>query len=353
MPQDPNLYGQPPPKKQKKEIPLSSSVAFTSQLSAILVADKSSSATSRNRAKTSSGAATSTSKPNIFGSSKAKRKNGRQETPNSDGNKLKLKDAQGTEDEKEERERARRNMEAKARLYAAMKRGDYVAKEGEVAPLVDFDRKWAESHASGERPTGYDSSSDDEEQEAGADGQDKRDEEVIEYEDEFGRLRRGTRADKERLERRLARGAAAAAELETMSVRPRAPEGLMVGDTVQTGAFAARDAEAMEALALKRDRSATPPDARHYDARAEVRTKGTAFYAFSRDEETRRDEMAALEAERARTEQARQEKEELVAARKREMEERRSQMAERRARKMADSFLNTLEQDILDGSSGS
>ena len=68
----------------------------------------------------------------------------------------------GTEDDKTERARARRKMEEKARLYAAMKRGDYVPKEGDAAPLVDFDRKWAEKHPEDD-PNRYSSSGTDDE----------------------------------------------------------------------------------------------------------------------------------------------------------------------------------------------
>jgi len=240
-------------------------------------------------------------------------------------------------------------MEEKARLYAAMKRGDYVGKEGEAAPLVDFDRKWAEKQEGGGDGGESSSGSDNESDSDGGDN--NNDNEIIEYEDEFGRMRRGTAADKQRLSRRLARGTTAASELERMSARPRAPEGVIYGDAVQTDAFAAADEERMEEIAAKRDRSATPPPAEHYRAEREIRSKGVGFYAFSAEEGTREAEMAALKEERARTEALRKAREEKVAARKREIEERRREIGEKRARKMADSFLDGLGVDMIRGGS--
>ncbi len=256
----------------------------------------------------------------------------KQEIPEEDG-KLVLKEVAGTEDETRELAHARRKMENKARLYAAMKRGDYVAQENEAAPLVDFDRKWAENVEGKEPASGSDSDSD---------SDDARGAEIIEYEDEFGRLRRGTRAEKERMERRARRGLLGAEELERMSARPAAPGNLIHGDAIQAMAFNPDDPDKMDELARKRDRSATPPDKLHYDADREIRSKGVGFFKFSKDEEKREEEMRALEEERKQTEDQRIAREEQKAARRREIEERRKNMASRRAQKQADSFLDGL-----------
>lgn len=320
MPQDPNLYGQRPPKKQKREANLSSALDFTAQLTS-LMSNSASSDRSAARPRPSREA-----KGDIFRSSKPK-----PQSTGDDDAKLVLKEVAGTDEEAQQRARAKRKMEDKARLYAAMKRGDYVAKENEAAPLVDFDRKWAENV---EGKDDYSSSSDDEEE-------DDRDE-MVEYEDEFGRLRRVTKAEKERLERRAKRGLLGAEELERMSARPSAPSNLIHGDAVQSMAFNPDDPDQMEALARKRDRSATPPELKHYDADHEIRTKGTGFYKFSKDEETRTQEMQGLEEERKKTEQQRKEREEQKEARRREIEQRRKDMATRRAQKQADSFLDGL-----------
>ncbi|KAH7312242.1 hypothetical protein B0I35DRAFT_436489 [Stachybotrys elegans] len=315
MPQDPNLYGQRPAKKQKRNVNLSSSLDFTAQITS-LISSSSGATTAKARSKEP--------KDDIF------RKQPKRQRAEKEEGKLTLKEVQGTEEEAQELARARRRLEDKARRYAAMKRGDYVPKENEAEPLVDFDRKWAETDGHEDAST---SSDDSDEEDTG---------EMIEYEDEFGRLRRGTKAEVERMERRAKRGLLGAEELERMSARPAAPSNLIYGDAVQSMAFNPEDPEKMEELARKRDRSATPPEQRHYDADWEIRTKGTGFYKFSKDEGTRTEEMKALEEERQRTEQQRQAREEQKEARRREIEQRRAEMASRRAKRQADSFLDGL-----------
>ncbi|KAG6095151.1 hypothetical protein E4U30_002720 [Claviceps sp. LM220 group G6] len=324
MPQNPNLYGQRPAKKQKKDTTLSSSLDFTAQLTS-LISHATSSAPSSGRARPSKD-----HKGDIFQSSKPKER--KASTPDS---KLTLKEVAGTEEESQQLALARRKMEDKARRYAAMKRGDYVPKENEAAPLVDFDRKWAEDvEGKGEGYSSSSSSSDD-------DG-DEEANEIIEYEDEFGRMRRGTKAEKERTERRARRGFLGAEELERMSARPAAPTNLIYGDAVQAMAFNPDDPEKMEELARKRDRSATPPEQKHYDADSEIRTKGTGFYKFSKDEDARAKEMAHLAEERQRTEEERKTREAQRAVRRQEIDQRRREMGARRAQRQADSFLDGL-----------
>lgn len=210
-----------------------------------------------------------------------------------------------------------------------MKRGDYVPKENEAAPLVDFDRKWAEE-VEGNSGSSSDSDSDD----GGG--------EIIEYEDEFGRLRRGTVAEKERMERRQRRGLLGAEELERMSARPTAPSKLIHGDAVQTMAFNPDDPDKMDELARKRDRSATPPELKHYDADKEIRSKGVGFYKFSKDEESRQREMESLKEERGQTEEQRKVRDEQKLKRRKEIEERRNALVAKKAKRQADSFLDGL-----------
>lgn len=342
MPQDPDLYGHRAAKKQKVANALPSSLDFSAQMTALMARPKSSDQAASRRSR-----APKKTKDDIFRSGKPARRSKQdtggdggddddeQREMDDDSGKLVLKDVRGTDDEARERARARRNMENKARLYAAMKRGDYVAKENEAAPLVDFDRKWAENEEGKEDD--YSSSSDDDDDE-----DDAQDRELVEYEDEFGRTRMVTKAEKERFERRERRGYLGAEELERMSARPAAPTNLIYGDAVQSMAFNPDDPEQMEALARKRDRSATPPPAQHYDADWEIRTKGTGFYKFSKDEETREREMKNLAEERQKTEAQRKERDDEKDARKREIEKRRKEMADRRAKKQADNFLNEL-----------
>ena len=323
MPQDPNLYGQRSTKKQKRDTALPSSLDFAAQLTSIL-SNTSSNATSSGRPRPSK-----ERKDDVFRGTKQKRKDAPEDEP---GNKLVLKEVAGTEEETKELARAKRRMEEKTRLYAAMKRGDYVPKENEAAPLVDFDRKWVEGQEEGKEDY---SSSSDEDNETAKD-------EMVEYEDEFGRVRQVTKSEKEKLERRARRGLLGAEELERMSARPSAPHNIIYGDAVQSLAFNPDDPDKMEELAQRRDRSATPPDQKHYDADWEIRTKGTGFYKFSQDEETRAAEMKALEEERLKTEEQRKAREDVKEKRKKEIEQRRREMAERRAKRQAESFLDGL-----------
>ncbi|RYO96672.1 hypothetical protein DL764_007420 [Monosporascus ibericus] len=360
MPQDPHLYGQRPAKKQKKEIPLSSSLAFTSQLTSLLSASSSTSASSGR-------ARPSRQKDDIF-SAKSKRKtppkhhqdeeDATTTAPSASEQPLKLKNPHGTEEEMQDFRRARRNMEEKARLYAAMKRGDYLAKDNEASPLVDFDRKWAESHpddADGDPNRGDSSSGSDNESlasEVGVAGGG----ELIEYKDEFGRTRTGTRGEVRRRQRRQARSRLGAAELEAMSARPApaAPDVVIHGDVIQSEAFnpETRDAARMADLAARRDRTPTPPPDAHFDGRAEIRTKGVGFYQFSAAEEDRRREMEALRAERESTERARRERESERERRRREIEERRRRIGRARVEKLADSFLDGLAGELGTGGGG-
>ncbi|KAI0839807.1 hypothetical protein F5Y06DRAFT_264665 [Hypoxylon sp. FL0890] len=349
MPQDPNLYGQRPAKRQKKEIPLSSSLDFASQLTSLL--STSGSDPSASSSAVASGRPRPSKKDDIF-SVKAKRKAGpstsddrasSKEGGKDGGAKLTLKDVRGTEEEKQDLARARRKMEEKARLYAAMKRGDYIAKEGEAAPLVDFDRKWAEKHPEDD-PNHYSSSGTDSESDA-----DDAAQELIEFKDEFGRTRRATRAEVQRIQRRQQRSALGAAELDSMAAKPtKAPERLIFGDVIQSAAFNPEDEtiNKMEDLAAKRDKEPTPPPDTHFDGGAEIRTKGVGFYQFSREEERRREEMEALARERENTERVRREREEAREKRRREIEERRRKIGAKRAERLAENFLDELAEEL-------
>ncbi|KAI1387444.1 uncharacterized protein F4822DRAFT_406496 [Hypoxylon trugodes] len=349
MPQDPNLYEQRPAKRQKKEIPLSSSLDFASQLTSLLSSAGSgqhqSPTTSTSTPSVSSGRARpSKTKDDIF-SIKAKRKASTNQNAKDDGEdgrggaKLTLKDPQGTEDEKRDLARARRRMEEKARLYAAMKRGDYVPKEGETAPLVDFDRKWAERHPDSNADH-YSSSGTD-----NSDSEEEGEEEMVDFKDEFGRTRHIPRSEATRLERRSKRSALGALELESMAAKPtRAPERVIYGDVIQSAAFDPGDntLDRMADLAAKRDKSPTPPPDTHFDGNAEIRTKGVGFYQFSREEGVRKEEMQALEKERDNTEKVRRERDGAREARRREIEERRAKIGAKRAEKLAENFLDGL-----------
>lgn len=249
-----------------------------------------------------------------------------------------------------------------------MKRGDI--EDDQEKHMVDFDRKWAErdqQHATSSLPHSYSSSSSSDndnnsEAEAEADEQ-----EPVQYTDEFGRTRTGTRSEAQRSERRktttnptsaAAAAAAASDAADRFTARPVQPAKLIFGDAVQVAAFdpEAPVKAAMEELAKKRDRELTPPEERHYDAASEVRSKGTGFFQFSRDEGMRREEMRGLEEERGRTEKVRGERERKRERegegrreeRRREVEERRTVIRERKAKLQANRFLDGLGSEILD-----
>lgn len=331
MPQDPNLYGQQPRKRQKRDGGSLNSLDFTAQMTALISDGTNSSTAPRNRRRVEQREAVF--RPSSKGAGK------RDEKRSKSDRGLRLKEGKATQEELAELERSRVRMEEKARIYSALKRGDYVPKDDEPASLVDFDRKWAEAN---DGDVIYDETSESD----GDDDDDDDDEEVIEFEDEYGRTRQGTRADKEKIERRRKRGLLGAEELERISARPAAPQGLIYGDTIQSMAFNPGDPDKMEELARKRDRSQTPPEMKRYDADAEIRDKGVGFYKFSKDEETRQKEMESLGEERRATEARHKQRDEKKTARQKEIEERRKAIEARRAKKMADSFLDVLAADI-------
>ncbi|KAF2769680.1 hypothetical protein EJ03DRAFT_336139 [Teratosphaeria nubilosa] len=215
-------------------------------------------------------------------------------------------------------ERSRRKMEEKARLYAAMKRGDVEDVDERYA--VDFDRKWAERQGGDDDDDGDD---------------DTGPQPMVEYIDEFGRTRHGTAAEAANAER-VTRGQMEM-QGDRFTARPAAPAHIIYGDTIQSRAFNpdAPIAAHMEELAKKRDQSLTPPPEQHFDASREIRTKGTAFYHFSEDAEERKRQMEGLEAERRETERKRRERDETER-------ERDGLIEERRSKRKADEFLEQL-----------
>jgi hypothetical protein len=329
------LYGIKQLSKTKaKDISSSTSLAFSSSL-ASLISNSSKSATSAAR----ESSRPNKSKPDIF---TAHNKNAKKRTAADsaeDGEQRhKIAEDLGTVDSATFH-RSKRRMEEKARLYAAMKRGDYVtsANGHDERSLVDFDRKWAEGEARGD-DNGADDTTSGSENDAS-----ESDQELVEYEDEFGRRRKGTKAEAVKEERRRRIQANAAEEEERLAARPTMPANIIYGDTVQHNAFSPDEvmAERMANIAKKRDRSATPPPESHYDADAEVRTKGTGFYSFSKDAEVRKKEMKALDRERLETERARSEKDARKETRRKDLEDRRKLIAEQRGKVQADKFLSS------------
>ncbi|PQE24560.1 Coiled-coil domain-containing protein [Rutstroemia sp. NJR-2017a WRK4] len=330
MSHDPhNLYNFKKPKlhdPNAKELSSSTNLAFSSTLSSLL-ASSTSSSTTRGRPRPSK------TKEDIFKShNKGAKKRAAKDLEDDEANDngyTRIKNISSTVDESA-LHRSKRRLEAKAKIYNRLKHGEHDAEDNDEA-LVDFDRKWAENG-------GRDDSESDTDDTAA---------EMVEYEDEFGRLRKGTPAEAARMARKKAARLRGAEELVQMSARPSMPNNLIHGDTIQSSAFTTSLTDdkisKMEELAQKRDRSATPPEMRHYEADAEVRRRGTGFYAFSKDEKVREEEMRGLEELRRGTEEVRRGREEGKERRRREVEERRRVLGEKRARRQAERFLEGLD----------
>ncbi|KAF3387231.1 hypothetical protein F1880_001032 [Penicillium rolfsii] len=341
-----SLYGKPRAKASKtQEITTSSNLAFTSQLSSLI--SQSAGTASHGRPRPSK-----TSKGDLFGKhNKGLNKRVAADLEEDDhhvSNQVhkKSKDIGAIDDATLNRSKQR--MAKKVRMYEDMKKGlhligedsdddlkdDYVSRlrRREKEGLVDFDTKWADE----ERKKVAGSVDEDEEEEVDDNAS------IVSYEDEFGRTRHGTRSE-------AARAAIIKEEDENRGRateerwRPSRPQNLIYGEAIQSEAFnpEATVAAQMARLAAQRDLS-PEPEYQHYDADAEVRNRGTGFYAFSRDEEERKKQMEALEKARDETQQQR----EKVAARKAQrqaaLEDRRRQIQELRERRLAEQSGQTL-----------
>lgn len=362
----------------QKDITSSSTLAFTSHLSSLISKDAASAASpstaKSSTSKTHGGSYTAargrarpskTAKPDIFSvHNKGALKRAAADEAAGDsydvGQLHQKSDAIGQVDAAT-LQRSKRRMAEKADLYEELKRGQHLAEGGssdeddanddhtsrmrrkERIALVDFDRKWAEEEEKKARrgpDSGEDGDSDEQDEDDGIGP-------LVDYEDEFGRSRRGTRAEAARaarLKRQSEGGGNTVAAGDEYHSRPSRPSNLIYGETVQTHAFNpdAAITSQMEYLASKRDRSATPPESKHYDAEAEVRTRGTGFYKFSQDEKVREQEMENLLNVRRETEQEREERSRRRAERERLKQERRATIRELRGKRQAQKFLDGL-----------
>ncbi|KAF7157888.1 hypothetical protein CNMCM5623_002322 [Aspergillus felis] len=348
---NPSLYGIPRHSQKtssQSTAPSSSTLAFTTQLSSLITKGTDSPARGRPRPSKSS-------KSDIFA------------VHNKGAQKRAAADLRDDDDETSVRQihkrtadigavdaatlhRSKRRLEEKARMYEDLKSGLYLAGDSddeadtnaggddylarlrrkEKEGLVDFDRKWADA----QRARGSDDS-ESEGEEAEADDNAS----IVSYEDELGRTRRGTRAEAARAA--LAKAQESGEGRGPERWRPARPEKLIYGAAVQAEAFnpSSSAAEQMASLAARRDRSPTPPEATHYDADAEVRNRGTAFYAFAKDEETRRKQMEELMSARDETQREREARQARRAERQRLKDERRRQIEELRTKRRAETFL--------------
>lgn len=231
----------------------------------------------------------------------------------------------------EELARSKAALERKAKQYAKMSRRH---KDDENL-LVDFERK--ERDQDGD--SSFEESSDDDDPFKGREG-----EPLVEYEDEFGRTRMVPRSWAEKQEKQRK-------EEEESSALPSMPESLIYGAAMQTHAFktvsGATASELLDYLPPPDEHGGIKP--KHYDANAEVRTKGVGFYAFSQDEQKRKEEMELLERERQKTEKEREEKEAKKRKRKEEIERRREEIKKKRAAGVSGKWLENMFEDLEKG----
>ncbi|KAE8141166.1 hypothetical protein BDV38DRAFT_238871 [Aspergillus pseudotamarii] len=343
-----SLYGIPRSKstpQSQSNAPSSSTLAFTTALSSLINKDADSSTRGRPRP-------SKTNKSDIF----ARPNKGAQKRAAAD---LRDDDTHQTHQRSQDiggvdtatLHRSKRRMEEKARMYEDLKKGLYLAagsdseeetqdeylarlRRREKEGLVDFDQKWADA----QRGKGSGSDGEEEEEEEDADENAS----VISYEDELGRARRGTRAEATRAARLKEEESERGDAKERW--RPSRPDNLIYGAAVQAEAFNpdAGLAAQMSYLAKRRDRSPTPPEETHYDADAEVRNRGTGFYAFSKDENVRRQQMEDLMNVRNETQHEREVRRERKAERERVKDERRKKIGELRSKRQAEIFLAKL-----------
>ncbi|EAS32637.3 uncharacterized protein CIMG_03661 [Coccidioides immitis RS] len=361
MPTDSSLYGIRRPKAEasKKDVTSPGTLAFATHLSS-LIAKESANASSQSRR---GRARPSRKKDDIFSvHNKGALKRAAADISLDNPNVSQVHKQSGDIGFVDEAtlHRSKRRMAEKAKLYAELKKGEYLAassdeedddslggplsavRRAEKNSLVDFDRKWAEEEV---RKSRYDSGESDHESEK---------EPLVEYEDEFGRTRQGTRAEAAEAERLRRSRAAERSEQESitssrnpnlpMGSRPSRPANLIHGSIIQSAAFDpdANVAAQMSRLAERRDRTPTPPPETHYDAEGEVRNRGTGFYAFSKDEEARKQEMEELMQARDDTVKGRSQAATRKEARQKAKADRLKKIEELRGKRRAEEFMKGL-----------
>ncbi|KAL5526112.1 hypothetical protein ACEPAG_7450 [Sanghuangporus baumii] len=185
-------------------------------------------------------------------------------------------------------ESARAALERKAKIYEKLRKGKTGGlTEAQIdSLLVDFESKSVDDEFSS------DSEGADESVKVPKPADDE-DDPIIEYEDEFGRVRTARRSEVPR------QYMPSAHEEQEHDDDP-----FVVHNPVDHFPVFEPSAERLAEL-QKAAEEADKPLESHYDATREVRAKGAAFYAFSTDEERRQREMDELRKAREETERAR------------------------------------------------
>nr|ODN92287.1 hypothetical protein L204_05386 [Cryptococcus depauperatus CBS 7855] len=251
-------------------------------------------------------------------------------------------------------------LKAKARKYESIKRGDYsglTKKEWEEA-VIDFEKLGESSIYSS-----------DEDESAVPAKKRWSDDDGVEYVDEMGRTRTGTRREAKEVED-LKRKA------DPIELIPSGAEGSSYAEVQQSKVIHGEQhffpvyQPDPEAIKEKYRQAEEEARAHHYDATKEVRTRGAGQYQFSLDENLRAEQQASLKNQRAETQRARTEIEQhggqgaAQDARKRKVEERKAIIAAKRAKmlggekeverlreekrvKEADDFPKGLEEELM------
>ncbi|KAF8420598.1 hypothetical protein EV426DRAFT_611394 [Tirmania nivea] len=253
--------------------------------------------------------------------------------------------------------RSKRKMEEKAKIYEKLRKGEFITspkKQGwvggieghEEERLVDFDRKWRDEE-SGSGPNNSDSESENSEDEIGPAPPN---EEIVEYMDEFGRTRTAPKSIAEKHMRKLKEAEEGGLEVRNSDDKPN--PNLIYGSIIQTHAFTTNQFSSLPAQLPKvEDLPQTQPEAeeKHYDANAEIRTKGVGFYAFSGDNEQRKKQMEELMQARRKTEEERKKKEEGRKRRREEIEARREEIRRKKREIVGGRWLEGLMEELEAG----
>ncbi|KAL5485677.1 hypothetical protein ACEPAI_6718 [Sanghuangporus weigelae] len=184
-------------------------------------------------------------------------------------------------------ESARAALERKTKIYEKLRKGKTGGlTEAQIdSLLVDFDSKSVDDE--------FSSDSEDADESLTNPNPTDEDDPIIEYEDEFGRVRTARRSEVPREYMPSAR-----------EEQEHDDDPFVVRNPVDHFPVFEPSAERLAEL-QKAAEEADKPLESHYDATHEVRAKGAAFYAFSTDEERRQREMEELRKAREETEKAR------------------------------------------------
>ncbi|KIJ67067.1 hypothetical protein HYDPIDRAFT_26474 [Hydnomerulius pinastri MD-312] len=225
-------------------------------------------------------------------------------------------------------ESARAALERKAKVYEKLRKGKSggLSEKQYEALLVDFDSKGVDHYSS-------DSDDVDESLNVPSKPGEAEDDPIIEYEDEFGRLRTGRRSEIPR----------------HLLPRSRDEDDPDEEDIIRNpvGFFPVYEPSAERLKAVEDELAeADNPLGAHYDASKEIRAKGAGFYQFSADEETRQQQMEELRSAREETKKTREDagavdvrpgevegmrEEESGSSRSRALEKRKREIENRRA----------------------